>query len=94
MEFKELVSKKIIDLYSFLDGLKEMFKKFAAEQQEKLARLPVFLKGAEFYCNLFKFDATEIFAQLEEDIKRTMVEKDKMLKLKEEKVKNLLDGLL
>jgi hypothetical protein len=71
-----------------------MFRKFAAEQEVKLARLPVFLKGAEFYCNLFKFDATEIFAQLEEDIKRTTVEKDKMLKLKEEKVKKLLDGLL
>jgi hypothetical protein len=57
----------------------------------KLAKLPVFIKGAEFYCNLFKFDASEIFAQLEEDIKRIGFEKDKILKLKEEKVKQLLE---
>ncbi len=86
-DFKELVSKKILDLYLVLDTLKEMFRNFTTEEQVKIAKLPVFLKGAEFYCNLIKFDATEIFAQLEEDIKRTMVEKDKMLKLKEEKVK-------
>ena len=64
-DFKELFSKKIIDLYSFLDQLKEMFKKFAAEEQIKFPKLPVFLQGAEFYCNLFKFDASEIFSQLE-----------------------------
>ena len=71
-----------------------MFKNFAAEQQVKLEKLPVFCQGAEFYCNLFKFDASEIFAQLEQDMKRTRDERDQMLKLKEEKVKNLLDGLL
>ena len=53
----------------------------------------MFFQGAEFYCNLFKFDASDIFNQLELDIKRTRVERDKMLELKEEKVKNLLDFL-
>ena len=81
--FKGLVSKKMIDLYSVLDELKEMFRKFAAEQQVKLEKLPVFCKGAEFYCNLFKFDASEIFAQLEKDIKRMQSERDMMLRLKE-----------
>ena len=90
-DFKGQVSKKMMDLYSVLDELKDMFKKFAAEQQIKLASLPVFFQGAEFYCNLFKFDASDIFTQLELDIKRTRVERDQMLKLKEEKVKSLLD---
>ena len=31
-DFKGLVSKKMMDLYSVLDELKEMFRKFAAEQ--------------------------------------------------------------
>ncbi len=31
-EFKELVSKKILDLFSVLDTLKEMFRKFTAEE--------------------------------------------------------------
>ena len=64
-DFKALVSKKVMDFYSVFDELKEMFKKFAVEQQNKLARLPVFCQGPEFYCNLFKFDASEMFAQLE-----------------------------
>ena len=64
-DFKGLVSKKMMSLYSVLDELKEMFKKFSAEQQVKLARLPVFSDGVDFYCNLFKFDASQIFAQLE-----------------------------
>ena len=64
-DFKALVSKKVMDLYAVLDELKEMFRKFATEQQEKLARLPVFFQGADFYCNLFKFDAGEMFAELE-----------------------------
>ena len=89
--FKEHVSKKIMDLYLVLDQLKEMFKKFAAEEQVKFPKVPVFLQGAEFYCNLFKFDGNEISAQLEKEIKRTRVEKDKMLKLKEEKVNQLLE---
>ena len=63
-DFKEIDSKKMIDLYSVLDELKEMFRKFAAEQQVKLEKLPVFFKGVEFYCNLLKFDAGGIFAQL------------------------------
>ena len=70
-----------------------MFKKFAAEQQHKLAKLPVFSQGADFYCNLVKFDVSEIFAQLEKDIKRTQVERDQMLKLKEENVKNLMESM-
>jgi hypothetical protein len=48
-EFKELVSKKMMSLYSLLDEFKEMFKKFSAEQQVKLARFPVFSKGPDFY---------------------------------------------
>ena len=39
-----------------------MFRKFAAEEKVKLASLPVFFQGVEFYCNLFKFDASDIFA--------------------------------
>ena len=31
-DFKGQVSKKMMDLYSVLDELKEMFRKFAAEQ--------------------------------------------------------------
>ena len=57
-DFKGLVSKKMMSLYSVLDELKEMFKKFSTLQQVKLARLPVFSDGVEFYCNLFKFDAS------------------------------------
>ena len=64
-DFKELVSKKFMDLYSVLDQFKEMFRKFASEEQVKFPKVPVFLQGAEFYCNLFKFDASEIFSQLE-----------------------------
>ena len=64
-DFKTLVSKKFIDLYSVLDQFKEMFRKFAAEEQVKFPKVPIFLQGAEFYCNLFKFDASEIFSQLE-----------------------------
>ena len=90
-DFKGLVSKKMMSLYSILDELKEMFKKFSAEEQVKFPTVPVFLQGAEFYCNLFKFDGNEISAQLEKKIKRTRVEKDKMLKLKEEKVNQLLE---
>ena len=63
-----------------------MFRKFAAEQQIKLSSLPVFFQGVDFYCNLFKFDANEIFSQLELDVKRTKAERDQMLKLKEENV--------
>ena len=92
-DFKGQVSKKILVLYSVLDELKEMFKKFTAEQQHKLAKLPVFSHGADFYCNLIKFDVSEIFAQLEKDIKRTQVERDQMLKLKEENVKNLMESM-
>jgi hypothetical protein len=58
-------------LYSVLDELKEIFRKFAVEEQIKLASLPVFLQGVEFYCNLFKYDASNIYLQLEMDIKRT-----------------------
>ncbi len=91
-DFKGLVSKKVMDLYSILDDLKEMFRKFSAQQQLKLASLPVFFQGAEFYCNLFKFDASEIFTQIELDIKRTQLERDQMLKLKEENVKRFLES--
>ena len=31
-DFKGVVSKKVMELYSVLDELKEMFRKFAAEQ--------------------------------------------------------------
>ena len=31
-DFKGMVSKKIMELYSVLDELKEMFRKFSAEQ--------------------------------------------------------------
>ena len=89
-DFKGLVSKKMMDLYSVMDELKEMFREFAAEQQVKLTSLPVFFQGAEFYCNLFEYDASEIFAQLELDIKRTRDERDQMLNLKEKNVKRLL----
>ena len=64
-DFKGIVSKKMTSLYSVLDALKDMFKRFAAEEQVKLARLPVFSEGVDFYFNLFKFDASQIFAQLE-----------------------------
>jgi hypothetical protein len=62
IDFKELVSKKMMHLYSVMDEFKEMFRKFTAEEQVKFPKLPVFLQGADFYCNLFKFDASEIFA--------------------------------
>jgi hypothetical protein len=80
-------------LYFILDSLKEIFRKFEAEQQLKLEKMPVFCEGVEFYCNLLKFDATKIFAQLELDIKTTRDERDQMQKLKDEKIRSLLDGL-
>ena len=91
-DFKAQMSKKMMELYSVLDELKEIFRKFAAEEQVKLASLPVFFQGVEFYCNLLKFDASEIFAQLELDMKRTKLERDQMLKLKEKNIKRLLEG--
>ena len=47
--FKEMVSKKTLNLLKDIDELKDLFKDFVFDEQVKLQNLPVFEKGVEFY---------------------------------------------
>ena len=64
-----------------------MFNKLQADEQQKIKNLPVFAKDAQFYNDLTKLFLDE----LDKDIRRTEEEINALLRVKDAKLKNLLD---
>ena len=63
-----------------------MFTKFQAEQPN-LKNIPVFLKGAEFYCDMTK----PFLEELDKEIERTKKTIEELHQVKEAKIKELLE---
>ena len=59
-EFKAEVSKDLVDLCTRADLLQEKFKKFIADDANKLNGLPLLIKGEDYYTGLLKIHAKEI----------------------------------
>ena len=91
--FKEVVSKRLLDLNKYINDFKQLFKNFAAEQQVKLQHLKVFSKDVDYYCDLLTLNIKEgeIVKSLEKDITITEGEAKKINYSKEFQIKKLLD---
>ena len=55
-------------MITFIEDFKAFFKRFLADQQAKLTKLPVFKKGLAFYESQFNFNIATILQELDEDI--------------------------
>ncbi len=76
------------------DTLKTMFTDFEKVQGLKLQGFDVFENGAKSYCDFISIDIEKINKSLENDIIRTKNGLVNLQKIKDEKFKNLMEGLL
>ena len=88
--FKEIVSKKAISILQDIEELKESIKTFATDEQANLKNLPVFKKGVDFYQSQLNFNFVNILQEIEADITMAKDYKNKNLKRKEAKLKEIL----
>ena len=76
IEFKEVVSKRLIGFLKDLEAFKDIFTNFVADVQQKYKDLPVFKKDVANYFSFFKFDVEGILKELNADIANAKKVKD------------------
>ena len=57
-----------MDIYQRVDNLKDKFRNFAKEDDNKINNLPAFTFKDEFYDKAFKVEADALLAGLDENI--------------------------
>ena len=67
-EFKQEVSKDLIDLCQRTDTLKNKFRKFVTQEDLQYADLPLLANRADFYANLLTVQTRQIFDGLDADL--------------------------
>ena len=87
IEFKEVVSKRLIGFLRDVEAFKDIFTNFVADVQPKYKDLPVFQRDVAHYLSFFKFDVEALMKELDADIAKPKIVKENNNLLKETKLK-------